>query len=62
MTLLVRLERLGASSRTRATQPGFDAESPDLRSLSVGHPRVPKTTAADDERYARDSSEGDNET
>ena len=70
MTLLVRLEvSAGLSTRlsdgpcagTRLNQSGFDAESHGLRRGAQAI-KVPDTTATDDERYARDSTEGDNTT
>jgi hypothetical protein len=70
MTLLVRLEcPLGPSTKTvgrpvrwtRMNQSGFDAESHGLR-RGAQTITASDDAAKDDERYARDSTEGDNKT
>ena len=59
MTLLVQL----ACPLDRMNQLGFDAESHGLRRGARATTASREDTAAkDDERYARDSTEGDNKT
>ena len=59
MTLLVQLE----CPLDRMNQLGFDAEFAWPTQGSAGHHSFSRNTAAkDDERYAQDSTEGDNKT